>query len=182
MKNKINELVTDKNLIGLIDLYQEIKYTNLDKFGSIEDEIVYLFLDLIQKENKLIINDANKLYFELKNKTSFLRLSEYRLFNEINWGKYKGLTIEKIIKIDIQYIKWCIINLDNFIITDFFFLNKGVYYDIDFIKLVEINLLKRKFLCEFKKEYSYDDDRTLEDITFEDGFEGDVDTWNHFNQ
>lgn len=185
MKNKINELVNSKNFTGLIDLYYKFKFSDLNKFGSVEDEIVYNYISLIQTENKLIINDANKLYSELKNRASFLKLNEYRLFDKISWGKYKGLTIENIIKTDLQYVKWCILNLDNFIITDFFFLNKEVYNDLGFIKLIEINLLKKRILFEFNKNRSENadyDNVTWEDTTFEDGFEGDIDTWNYFNQ
>jgi hypothetical protein len=188
VKNKLNGLIKNNDFLGIIDFYKVVKGSGLDKFGSLEDEIIYSYINVIKKENNLIINDTNSLYFNLKNKATFSKLCEYKLFHEVNWGKYKGLLVSEILKTDLQYFRWCVLNLDNFIICDDFFLIKKVFLSDDFLTLIEVNLMKKFILLEYLNQKSeninqeINNNQTWEDSMLNDGFEGNIDIWNHYNQ
>ncbi len=51
----------------------------------------------------------------------------YDLNSILNYGKYKGETIENIIKKDSQYIGWCISDIEDFYITDTVY-EKYIFY------------------------------------------------------
>ncbi|MCD8438372.1 hypothetical protein LNI90_11605 [Tenacibaculum dicentrarchi] len=42
----------------------------------------------------------------------------YKLDDILNFGKYKGRTIKEIIQEDINYIVWCLIQIDDFQLSD----------------------------------------------------------------
>ena len=45
-------------------------------------------------------------------------MKSYQLDTEFGFGKYEGQTLDEIIKTDLDYINWCLINLDHFVISD----------------------------------------------------------------
>lgn len=44
-------------------------------------------------------------------------MNMYKLTDEFNFGKYKGKTIEYVVKEEPSYIQWCILNLYTFYIS-----------------------------------------------------------------
>ncbi|MBK7390168.1 MAG: hypothetical protein IPI23_14175 [Bacteroidetes bacterium] len=40
----------------------------------------------------------------------------YNLESTLSFGKFKGKTLSEILSIQPSYIKWCIINLDHFVL------------------------------------------------------------------
>jgi site-specific DNA-adenine methylase len=42
----------------------------------------------------------------------------YSLNSSFNFGKHKGKDLLSVIKTDLEYINWCLINIDIFIISD----------------------------------------------------------------
>ena len=106
----------------------------------------------------------------------------WKLNDIILFGKHKDKSIFEIMKNDMSYIKWCILNIDNFIITDFFFLFKEVYECLDVIELLSVNFVKTKFLKDQITIHEEKESESWEDSMLNDGFEGDIDVWNHYNQ
>jgi hypothetical protein len=45
-------------------------------------------------------------------------MNYYKLYSKLNFGKHKGKELLSVIKTDKEYIYWCLINIDTFVISD----------------------------------------------------------------
>jgi hypothetical protein len=81
----------------------------------------------------------------------------YNIETVFTFGRYKGKSIAEVLKTDHDYITWCIMNVDNFILTEQIFQDfkdKGyqfhVYHAFGF-EPIEIDELKK--IQENKLQY-----------------------------
>jgi hypothetical protein len=72
----------------------------------------------------------------------FKNSKEYNAESEIYFGKYKGKTIQFIITYDIDYLLWCINNLNSFYININLFSLDKIMNHPKFLQAFELNLLK----------------------------------------
>jgi hypothetical protein len=45
-------------------------------------------------------------------------MNYYNLNSKLNFGKYKGKDLVSVIKTDVDYVYWCLVNIDTFAISD----------------------------------------------------------------
>lgn len=190
-------------LFEMYDLIDEKIHLSMIIFTEYDDVFVNGFINILTKSNTINISPTNKFYIKLddtKNEIKDLwdhNLTKYQLdvkklktyyeWDIINWGKHSKKKISDILVIDPGYILWCIINLDHFAISyTFFLMKKSFRHSSLWIKAIEINLIKILIIGKWEVStfHEYDDDNNgnWEDSRFYDGFEGDIDTWNHYNQ
>lgn len=121
-------------------------------------------------------------------------MKHYNLDSEFTFGKYKGKKVIEVIEIDYTYLTWCIKNLDHF------YLKKEVISEInqiipsftlteDQIAILENRYRKWESNNEQKSKgkiestgpeaYGY---KSWSEMAFKESFEGDCDSWNHYNQ
>jgi len=43
-------------------------------------------------------------------------MNSYQITEIINFGKFKGKTLQEIFEVELSYVQWCILNLDHFYI------------------------------------------------------------------
>lgn len=80
------------------------------------------------------------------------RVNGYYLTSKLDFGLYEGIEVGMVYALDILYIEWCILNIDDFVIIDLFKLQ-----DIGVFSRPRKNAIHRdktplalKFLYEFK--------------------------------
>lgn len=87
------------------------------------------------------------------------KLIIYKKNYRLGFGKYKGLTIEQILPSDPSYITWCITHVIHFAVSpdvfaeDYFYKNK-----IAFLKVFEVNFLKRLIISKANSERARDEE------------------------
>lgn len=176
--------VKDNTIYKIFELYKKSftgQKVNLNKFTN-------SFLESIINEFKLDITSKNPFYNNLKMKEYTYFLKYYSFSSKLDWGKYENDTVKEVLGKDFNYIKWCIVNLDSFYLQKTFFLTKEALLldKEEYLKMLEINMIKELLHNEmieikYQKEIS-ERNNSWEDSMLNDGFEGDIDVWNHYNQ
>jgi len=131
----------------------------------------------------------------------------YTLIDKINFGKYKGHTLDEIARIEAPYILWCIRNIPEFLIDKNLLIELGSKYAEDMVnvdkdgkeidtwknshngfilnKTDEEILLNKWNAYSIKNQKLEDDDDSFNDADINDFlrdgfFEGDSDTYNEY--
>lgn len=110
----------------------------------------------------------------------------YNLDTEFTFGKFEGMTVSEVLKIQHSYINWCAINLDHFFIPDEVI--KEIKSTIPDFTISEEGQkkLSEKYETWVKEQEDYDDNDHYNDYqdyerdTFNaltDGQYGDYDDW-----
>jgi len=171
------------SLYKLFDNYLKIP-DGLERNKLLLSTLTSEYIDLMIDYNDLDISVGNDNYNENRENGKNLRL--YKFTNQIKWGKHSGKLFSELINGNERYILWAIINIENFIIENSFFLINYIRADTNYLKALEINLIKQYALEKYHESISYHDEETendkWENSRFYDGFEGDIDTWNHYSQ
>lgn len=180
----LNKLIESLNRFGknsvktrAIDfLWLFLKKRETEFSDSFETLPLYIYLKSLYFKNVNLnhINQAKvqKLLFykdHERNKKEVGRLEVYR-DKKINFGKYKGLTINQIIDNgDVDYIFWAINSVLHFSIAMSYFLNESFKKHSMFFETLEVNLVKVLFYDEKSEDerkskepndwYWYDDDK-----------------------
>jgi uncharacterized protein (DUF3820 family) len=127
---------------------------------------------------------------------------------KLNFGKYRGYTIEEVAKTDAQYLLWCVENIPEFLMEEILlkeYSNKypqifqeelpfGIYINHT-VNIFPFNkdrseFLKKKWKCyeeenkliddDFDNNLDYDIEYDYDDYLFNGFFEGDVDLYNEY--
>ena len=106
------------------------------------------YIDLWKK----FFNNTDKSKLTRKEKAT-AKTEQFDLHKEINFGKYKGMTINDIIIIDLNYLVRTIINSLRFCVADIFFLIEEVKNHPLFYKALTINKAKICFIYERDEEW-----------------------------
>jgi hypothetical protein len=131
----------------------------------------------------------------------------YTQIDKINFGKYKGHTLDEIARIEAPYILWCIRNIPEFLVDINLLIELGSKYADDMVNVdkngkeidtwknahngfiinktdEEILLNKWKayqeFLSNQRENEDCSDDHDYNDFLRDGFFEGDNDTYNEF--
>lgn len=167
-----------------------------DSSMYIENLIQYFKFD-ISKSNPYYVKyeqTLEKCYTLIDEKTYDLKegvtLISWRYHHsKLNFGKYKGQIIFKILKEDPEYLFSLIVDTDHFCLTPLCFLFNDYSKVSNFKIALEINLIKMLLQDEYNKsmEHAYDDYLPFKDyggfdsweeLSLGQAFEGDVDAWN----
>lgn len=89
----------------------------------------------------------------------------YNLESTLSFGKFKGKTLSEILSIQPSYIKWCIMNLDHFVLPQDVLEQITLQYSS--FKLSDVEENKRlekelKWSKEHQVDYDDDDDNNLD--------------------
>lgn len=202
IKETISFMIKEGNLSILFELFDEIEekiHPTILNFSDFDIFFVDKFIDVLTKSNRINISPTNKYYIQVDNTKNEIKsinesvLTNYQLnvrklkkYNEwdyIHWGKYSEKKISDILNIDPNYILWSIINLEHFALSGTFFLMKRIRHNSLLLKGLEINEIKKIIIDKWEVSTNHEyDNESWEDSRFYDGFEGDIDTWNHYNQ
>ncbi|SHN42326.1 hypothetical protein SAMN05216311_114180 [Chitinophaga sp. CF418] len=86
----------------------------------------------------------------------------YQRHYKIGFGDYEGSSIQEIITQPPQYVLWCIVNLYHFSINQDIFLDKTLSVEGEYLRALEINLIKHKLIKKWHKpenhQRHWDDD------------------------
>ena len=127
-------------------------------------------------------------------------MTYYNLDTEFRFGKYKGKTVREVLDLQSSYLNWCVINVDNFIISDSDAAEMKRYNSRFYLSSEAKSAIKRKAAKEnrhavawedsnntYENEWTYSkyrgsyaqDEMGFSDQTIDDAFEGDPDNyWN----
>lgn len=158
--------------------YEQGKYNDsLECFEEVLKEIKYLYSDdlaiyfksYLKIENQDILLDQDSPIYKSINslrssysskqyngKTNTITKDEananklvcYDSDTKINFGKHKGLTIENILNTDPNYLLWCVIHLDHFLIELSWFLVDNLKAQSQYVRALEYALAKSYLLDE----------------------------------
>ena len=140
---------------------------NTDQYNDWESEKTET---IVKYENvrdfTLYLKNDNDLFSYNNNQTEF------------SFGQYLGKTIDYILSNDPEYIIWCIINLDTFLVSLKVMLSAQLENSTNYIKALRINTVKfkmnRDILEDKQNSGSFYDDY--------DPYDGDGWAWFHDNQ
>ncbi|WP_165806010.1 exodeoxyribonuclease X C-terminal domain-containing protein [Marixanthomonas spongiae] len=105
-----------------------------------------MYYNNLQMSKDRILEKLNN-FIELENSEIGLqKLMVYKFDYYIHWGKYDGSSIIDIMNDDPNYILWCILNLEHFIIELKLFLYKSIRKNKSYLSALEVNLTKMAFL------------------------------------
>ena len=129
-----------------------------EKHESIKDSELYkYYLNYVELNKGQYKNTSRKLYL-------------YHVSYEFDFGKYKSQYISDILKTDPQYILWCIINLNKFII-------EGISFDLFktnennlLYEAIKHNLTKLMIYELFEEPYEPHDDYDNDNYNWEDSY------------
>lgn len=171
------------SLYNLFDKYLPV-YNQFETNKQKVNLLVHEYISLMIEFHELDISVGNDSYDEYRSNAKELRL--FRFTDTITWGKHSNKKFSELINRNERYILWAIINLDFFIIENTFFLTNYIRKDNNYLRAIEVNLLKQYALEKYEESISYDDfdnhNDKWENNKFFDGFEGNIDVWNHYNQ
>jgi hypothetical protein len=122
-------------------------------------------------------------------------MKHYQLHFTLNFGKNRGQTIAEILDTSPSYIKWCLIHLDHFNVSDEVWRQLNSRYahlaDAELVSAYENkNQIIEQSEEDFRDGYDYEDDygssgekygwyNGWSDDAIDDAFEGDpMNTWN----
>ena len=129
-----------------------------EKHESIKDSELYkYYLNYVELNKGQYKYTSRKLYL-------------YEVSYEIDFGKYKSQYISDILKTDPQYILWCIVNLNKFIIN-------GISFDLFktnennlLYEAIKHNLTKLMIYELFEEPYEPKDDYDNDNYNWEDSY------------
>jgi tetratricopeptide (TPR) repeat protein len=206
-EKKADKLYNEKKYNKAIKWYQKsLNYKRfflqnlVNDFLSHESIDNYLMSLLKANDQDIEIDSNHSFYKKLKNLFQYfthhhevvLKENEQKfkltiinsLDSEITFGKYKGKTLEEVLEKDPPYVLWCITNVLFFCIDKRFLVSKKFKLQKNYLKALELNLVKLRFIEDIEEEYTSEDyghHITDEDVFF-DAYEGDADAWFHANQ
>ena len=83
-----------------------------------------------------------------------MKIKIYSLNSIIKFGKFKGMTLDAILNVEPDYIKWCILHLDHFCILEEILnilpeKNSTFVSDDNFIEINKVKTIEYKNQCKF---------------------------------
>jgi hypothetical protein len=166
-----------------------LKRLNFESHNSIwhfynSYHIDYLYSKLKNLKSNIKVGSVNDIYLKFENRIEIneeLNLTKlhFQTYQSIlRFGKYKSKTLGNVISIDKNYILWCIINLDYFMLPgDYFFgdlfANEFLYLDAFEFNTIKMDIY-RTYFYEDDNESAYVSNENYQlDDSYDDGGGGD---------
>jgi len=150
-------------------LISDLNYYDIDTTYYLK----YLKCIMYNYDNTVNITEESELYkFYLKHsefekfKFKSNKLVEYTTGSEIEFGKYKNRLVEDILNENPNYILWCIININNFMINGISFNLNRWNGSIFFRHALEINIAKLMIYELFEDEPYYESNDDFENDNY----------------
>jgi tetratricopeptide (TPR) repeat protein len=201
---RFKKTLSKKKIMRSIKLFERLLEDN-KKVIENDDLKNYYYCLIAQEKPNLDIQYKNPYYERLAkiHRTAFLNRettkSDYPLQKSygrrstLKFGKHLDKSIIKIIEDDPNYILWCLINLDHFIIDTELLNDSRLKNQKNYLKALELFLVKDLFL---NRNASFGSDNTSsggwdpyelgysswDEMNFYEAFEGNQGAWDHFNQ
>jgi hypothetical protein len=146
---------------ALIDCYYFIEHSSIKdnphlfSKHSVSSDIAF---GKVQLRNQTLHTQLNEQNIYKKYKTTKLKEYQYKLPTKlmgdenyyIEFGKYMGNSINEILKIDPQYLIWCILNVDEFCLSEEILIlikSKGLnIIEAEIINTAKLHLLEQRKL------------------------------------
>lgn len=177
--NLIESNYLNKMYLKTVKLFENYIYDTTEVEIETKHYTIYLNCLLLTTNEKHEITKDSQLYKYYLNyvelnkrqyKYTSRKLHVYNIFDEMDFGKYKSQYISDILKTNPQYILWCIINLNKFIINgisfDLFKTNENnIVYEA-----IKHNLTKLMIYELFDEPYESQDDFDNDNYNWKDSY------------
>lgn len=173
-----------EELLNLFFVFSKTHHSKQPNKIALES-VTYQFVELMISNYEWDISTTNIDFGEVMSFAYKIRV--YKNSEIVPFGQYKGEIFTDVIQKNQNYVLWLILNREFFSIENSFFLHSYIQTHSDYLKAFEINLLKQfcrdRYDESTSESYGYNDfDKPDWNTNFIDGFEGNIDTWNHYNQ
>lgn len=180
MRSKAIEAYHNAEFSKALNFYSKLIEENMEGYFSLSnlEQIIYFKLIIFVNNPEIELNDNNlkfkkfrTTYFSyLKKKNdgielsfeeeNIAKLSTYDDSKILNFGKYKGERLGKILKNDSEYILWIITNITHFSIPIYLFSLEYFNRNFKFFESLEMNFIKQRilFLKEGIQNEKWEDD------------------------